>query len=188
MNSLVQVVEQVVRGIQGAVFAVIDYSIPAKAYLRAKAEINGVKVANPYWKRVDDIRCEHTNIQINLGVIYQNAVNGRLERKEIEPTFNAEAMQGKVPHINPHKLLCQSTDRSKTYLRYMPMKSHQSSTIFTLDGQDITDALRPFMAPQKDESKRQEDAGLNKQEQIVWRTLTLDNIKSLRVLGAEYTM
>jgi len=177
-------IEVMVRTVNGGVFASVDYTIPAKSYIVKKAK-DGSGAINPLWDRKDDIVVERQNVQINLGVVYENAINGRMVRKDIEPTFDAVAMKGKVAHITPHKNLCQNVDRSKTYIRYMPCKNGNSTSRMLLDGQDVTAALVPFQSVQKDGSSRQAAAGLDATEQIAWRTLTIDNIDAIRILGVE---
>lgn len=179
-------IEKVVREINGGVFANIDYSIPAKTYVR-KGATDGSTAVNPLWNAIDRVRIERTNVQINLGVIYDHAINGRLERRDIEPLFEASEMAGKVSHIQPHKNLCQNADRTKTYLRYMPMHNTNSTSRFVLDGQDVTEILKPFQSIRNNESKKQTEAGLEVGQQIEWRTLDLNNITALRVLGMEVT-
>jgi len=179
-------IETVIRSINGGVFANVDYSIAAKSYIR-KGASDGSKAVNPLWDRKDDIRLERENVQINLGVIYGKAVNGRLEKKELDANFTPVSMYGKVEHSNPHKNLCMSLDGSKVYVRYMPMKNKNTSSRFVLDGVDVTAQLAAFRKPQSKSVGRQKEAGLNEDEAITWRTLTLDNITTLRVLGMEVT-
>ena len=184
------VIETVVRNITGATFAKVDYSIPAKSYIRKKAT-DGSTAINPLWDRKDDIRIERENVQVNLGVIFKSVMDGRIEKiGEVEEAdYNVEALekQGKTAHSNPHKLLCQNLARTKTYLRYMPMQNKNRTSRFVLDGKDVTATLKPFMAKVKDYSKKQENAGLEGDQQVKWRTLDIANVRKLSVLGSEIT-
>ena len=176
-------VEAVIRAITGGVFANVDYSIPAKSYIRKKATDGSVAI-NPLWDRKDDIRIERTNVQINLGVRYENGVNGRLIKvADLEPDFTAEGLEryGKTAHSDSHKNLCQNLARTKTYVRYMPMQNKNKTSRFVLDGVDVTAQLKPFNAKVKQSSDKQTNAGLDEANQIKWRTLDLDNITELRV-------
>jgi hypothetical protein len=181
-------IETVIRAINGGVFASVDYSIPAKSYIRKKAT-DGSNAINPLWDRKEDIRIERENVQINLGVVYGKAVQGRQVRKEIEPDFTPESLNktGKKAHSNPHKNLCQNMAESKTYVRYMPMQNKNKTSRFVLDGVDVTAQLKPFNAKVSNYSNKQATAGLAEDEQIIWRTLDIANITALRVLGAEIT-
>ena len=176
-------IETQVRAIQGAVFCKVDYATPNHALLKT-SKVDGS--INPFWTRKDDIRKVVTNAAINLGVIYGNALNGRLERKDIEPNFVAQPMKGKVEHTFKHKNLCQSIDGSKTYVRYMAMPTKGMTVQYMLDGNDITDQIGLYKKV-NNPVQTQTDAGLSEDEQIVWRTLDIANITALRVLGNEVT-
>jgi len=183
------VIEQAVRKITGATFATIDYNVPAKTYIRKKAT-DGSGQVNPLWDKASDIRLEVQNRQVDLGVKYASMIEKKLGRKGVELDFVPEPLEnyGKQAHSDGHKLLCQNMDRSKTYLRFNPMQSKNTERSFTLDGADVTDQMKPFMA-KKSVSKKQQDAGLDKEEVIEWRTLDIANVKRIEisVLGVEIT-
>lgn len=178
-------IETVVRSISGATFANADYTIPAKAYIR-KGATDGSGATNPLWNQKDDIKCVVTGAQLNLGVVYGNAVQNRIVGKGSDVEYDVDKMYGKQSHIAPHKLLCQNTDRSKTYLRYMPVKSSNKVSTFILNGVDVTAQLKPFMA-KKSDSRKQAKAGLNDAEQVQWRTLDIANVDALNLLGMTVT-
>ena len=173
------VIETVVRSVNGGCFANVSYSCPNDTLKGAK---DGSGAINPFWKRKDDIRKVVDNCHINLGVIYGNAINGRLDKKELPTDFTPAEQKGKQEHINRHKNLCQNIDRTKTYIRYMVMKSNDMTVKYMLDGNDITAELKPFKAVHS-EIGTQANAGLTGEEQIIWRTLDIANIKSLSLMG-----
>jgi hypothetical protein len=175
-------IESIIRKINGGVFASVDYETPKHGLLKT-SKVDGT--TNPFWSQKDQIVKVVTDCQINLGVVYENAVNGRLEKKDITPDFES-APNWMVAHTEPHKNLCQNKDHSKTYVRYMPMGNGNMTVRYMLNGQDVTDQVRKFRKVQPSAS-RQETAGLEKDEQIVWRVLDLANITALRVLGMEVT-
>jgi hypothetical protein len=125
-----------------------------------------------------------TNSQINLGVVYQNAVNGRLEKKDIEGDFVSKPMKGKSEHPNAHKNLCVSDKTGNTLVRYMPMGNRNMTVTYMLHGKDITDQIKCYKKPRY-EAVRQANVGLGEADQIVWRTLELGNIDAIRILGDE---
>ena len=177
MNRL----EQAIRKITGATFANVDYSSPSHGLLKT-SKIDGS--INPFWASKDDIRKVVKNSLINLGVKYEQAVNGRIEKKgEVAPDFTAQPMRGKVEHSDAHKLLCQDEKTgTKTYVRYMPMSTKSMTVQYMLNGKDISGAIELYK-PIKAESNTQTDKGLDGAEQIVWRTLDLANVTELRLLG-----
>ena len=175
-------IEQMVRQINGATFANVDYTVPVSA-LR-KAAVDGSGAVNPLWSRKDDIRKIVTNMAINLGPCYQNAVQGRLDKDNVETEFVAQGMKGKQAHDAPHPCLCQNMDRSKTYIRYMPMPTSNKTVQYVLDGQDVGDQLVGFLAVPK-AAKTQTDAGLTEDRTIPWNTLDINNITAIRLLGVE---
>ena len=174
------VVENVVRSVNGGCICNVSYSVPASDI--RKGATDGTDKINPYWARKDDVRKVVQNCQINLGVIYGNAINGRLDKKELPANFVPAEMKGKQEHANKHKNLCQNMDRTKTYVRYMAMGNKTMTVKYVLDGKDITAELKPFKAI-KEESHTQANAGLEQEEQIVWRTLDLANITALSIMG-----
>ena len=173
-------IEQMVRMVSGAVFAKVDYSVPV-ATLR-KSAVDGSGAVCPLWNRKDDIRKEVTGMLIDLGVKYEQAIKNRLEKDGANPdNFKAEAMNGKQAHQDDHKCLCQNMDRSKTYLRYMPMPC-SPAVRYMLDGKDVGSQLVGFLAVPKP-SQKQFNAGLDEERTIAWNTLDIQNITSISLLG-----
>jgi len=170
--------------INGATFANVDYVVPPSNMRKVSVDGNGT--TNPFWGQKDKIQKVVRNMLIDLGVQYENAVKGRLDKdgKDAED-FAVHQMNGKQSHIQPHKCLAQNMDRSKTYLRYMPMETNNKTVTYLLDGkQDITEAIKPFLAVPK-AAQTQIKAGLTEDRVIAWNTLDINNITALRVLGME---
>jgi len=179
------VIETVVRSVNGGSFANVSYNVPASDI--RKGATDGSDKVNPLWSRIKEVRKVVDNCQINLGVIYGKAINGRLDKKDLPADFVPQEMKGKQEHVNKHKNLCQNMDRTKTYVRYMAMGNKGTMSVkYVLDGKDVTAELKPFKAI-KEESQTQANAGLEQEEQIVWRTLDLENITSLSIMGMVIT-
>ena len=177
-------IEAVIRSIKGAVFATVDYTTPNHGLLKT-SKIDGS--INPFWDRKKDIVKVVDNCQINLGVIYKQAVDGRLVKTgEADPDYNLDECKGRIEHPDAHKNLCVSLKTGKVHVRYMPMGNRNMTVRYMLDGVDITDQVALYKKP-KYTCKKQENAGLSEEQQIVWRTMELDNIRNLHVLGATYT-
>ena len=177
-------IEQAIRKITGGTFASVDYTTPNHG-LQKGSKVLCVASPNPFWADKADIVKVVKNSQINLGVIYGNAVNGRLAKKgEVETDFISKPMKGKSEHPNAHKNLCVSDKTGNTLVRYMPMGNRNMTVTYMLHGKDITEQVKCYKKPRY-EAKRQADAGLDKDEQIVWRTLELGNVDAIRILGDE---
>ena len=174
-------IEAVVRTINGGVFASVDYTTPNHGLLKT-SKIDGS--INPLWDRKADIVKVVDNCQINLGAVFGSVVDGRLVKKDIEPDYEVEACKGRIEHPQPHKNLCVSTKTNKTQIRYMPMGNQNMTVRYELDGNDISEQIALYKKP-KYVSKKQTDAGLNEDEQVVWRTMEIDNIRAIRILGSE---
>jgi len=179
-------VEAAVRSITGGTFAKVNYSIVAKPYIR-KGATDGSKTVNPLWAFAGDIRCERTNVQINLGARYGKVVEAHIAnttgREDDDALYPVEPAKGKQAHAIPHKLLCQNMDRSKTYINYIPMQNKAITTRFTLNGVDVTAQLTPFMAKKAAPSAKQAAYGLAVEDQVQWRTLEAANVTSMTLLG-----
>ncbi|MCP3684191.1 MAG: hypothetical protein GY861_16030 [bacterium] len=176
-------IESAVRKINGATFATVDYSTPNHSLLKT-SKVDGS--INPFWADKADIRKVVTNSLINLGVKYEQAVNGRITKKgDVDADFTAKPMNGKVEHTDSHKLLCQDAKTgTKTYIRYMPMSTKNMEVKYVLNGKDITSAIDLYK-PVKKEASRQADKGLDRSEQVMWRTLDIANVTTIRILGTE---
>jgi len=172
-------IEEAVRGINGGVFANVDYTTPKHGLLKT-SKVDGS--VNPFWASKDDIRKVVTNSQINLGVVYENAINGRLVKRDVEPTFESGS-NWFIEHENKHKNLVQNRTRTSTYIRYMPILNNSMTVRFMLDGNDITDQVKLYHKPHV-ETKTQTDAGLTGKDQIQWRVLEIEHIDEIRILGA----
>ena len=178
-------IEELVRTVSHAVFANVDYSVPASAM--RKTALDGTGRVNPHWAEKDSVRKVVTGALINLGVVYENAVKNRLEKVDASDgsvsVFTVQEMKGKQAHENPHKCLCQNLDRTKTYLRYQPMESKKRQVAYVLNGNDITAEIAPWIS-QPAASGTQGAAGLI-EEQVAWVTLDINNIIAIRILGEE---
>jgi hypothetical protein len=65
------------------------------------------------------------------------------------------------------------------------MKNTNGASRFELDGEDITDALKPYKAVTPAYVAKQAEAGLEGNDQVAWRTLNLAHIDSINILGME---
>lgn len=171
-------VEAVIRQIVGASFCKVSYT--NKTHDLRKGATDGSGSVNPYWSEQKEIVRKVENAEINLGVQYPSAVEGRLSRIDgcIDPD---EYEYAETPYEScnpPHKCLCQHKGTKEVFVRYMPVKSGLVS--YWLNDQDITENVRQFIA-KKVECKKQTDAGLVGKDQVKWRTLSLNSVNRLEI-------
>jgi hypothetical protein len=181
-------IEQAIRTINGKAwcFASMDYTTGVGSQYRAKLiGADGIKVINPLWKRKKDIVKTVKNIELHLGIRYQDNINARLERDGKEGTFTAKPAWY-IAHSEPHTNLVQNKDRSQTYVKYEPKAHGKTDIDYTLDGIDVTDQVKAFMVKRED-SKAQADAGLTGDQQIKPNVIKVQNITRLKVNGMEIT-
>ena len=68
--------------------------------------------------------------------------------------------------------------------RYLPIKVQSASKpVYLHDGIDVTDAVQAFI-PKKSAPKTQ----ANLDNKVIWRTVSLNSIVKVRMLGAEHTI
>jgi len=173
--SIASDVVGMVRSINGAAFCKVSYETENHGLLKTSKADGSI---NPFWSQKASIRKVVDGSLINLGVVYENAVDNRaVSRAGGEPGgFESQAMRGKTECTPAHKNLCQSLDGSATYIRYMPMDCRGTMTVrYTLGGQDITAAMLKFK-PVKSDVSTQSDVGLSGSDQILWRTLDVSRI------------
>lgn len=137
------------------------------------------KTNNPYFNRVH----KATYMQnVALGYDYENVVNNRLEKNGVDGDFKAEKPKGKSWFEYPY-ILEADKDNSVKYLRCTMRKNTKSKSVFILDGKIVTDEkvlteIKAFI-PAPSASKKQEENGLNDDEQVIVRDYKLDGVISL---------
>jgi hypothetical protein len=122
-----------------------------------------------------------------LGNNYGKAIENREfkltgEKKE----FETEEMKGKHWKEGYENLIAvKDTDETVMYLRtYHNMANNESKVVYLIDGVEATEEQMEELKiwlPKPSESKKQEEFGLDKKEQIVPRDVTLSNVKSLKI-------
>lgn len=131
---------------------------------------------NPYYGRVHKATYM-TNIA--LGYDYQNVVNNRLERNGFESNFVAEKPKGKSWFNYPF-ILESDKDSSTKYLRCTMRNNTKSKVVYILDGKIVENdmilqEIKNFI-PTSSSSQKQQEHGLNEEEQVIVRDYKLDSI------------
>lgn len=134
------------------------------------------KTNNPYFGRVRKIT-RMTNVAI--GYNYENVVNARLGREGKENDFQAEKPNGKHWVCFPN-ILASDKDESQLYLRTTMRKNTESKSVYTLDGQVVTDTallaeIKSFIYT----SSKPTNQGLNEGNEVIVRDFKLENVVSL---------
>lgn len=134
------------------------------------------KTNNPFYGRVYKASYM-TNVA--LGYDYENAVNNRLEKKDLDANFEAEKPKGKSWFEYPY-ILQADKDANVKYLRCTMRANTKAKTVYILDGKLITDTaieaeIKSFIQT-SGTSKKQAESGLTDAEQVVVRDYKLDGV------------
>ena len=136
------------------------------------------KTNNPYFGRVRKIS---TYTNAILGVEYQNAVNNRLERGGMEANYVAEAPKGKKQY---NAFFYQSLkDESVFYLKIGMYKNTEVKSVYEVDGRAATNEevaeIKTFLQTSDGNVKKQQDAGLENEEQYRIVAPKFENVVSI---------
>jgi hypothetical protein len=116
---------------------------------------------------------------------YETFINNKLKKKGLEPIFKSEAPKGKEP-VQGSDILLKSI-KSGNYNLKVFLQGSKSKVRYTLNGEEITVEellARGIITPSSVEhydSVKQEQVGLDKDEQVDIITVGLDNIRDLKV-------
>lgn len=162
-NSVSEFVKNVSRGTFG--ISLITITVPKMR-----------KTNNPYFGRVHKASYM-TNVA--LGYDYQSVVNKHLEKKGLDGDFQAEKPKGKSWFEYPY-ILESDKDNSVKYLRCTMRNNTKAKSVFILDGNIIENdsllaEIKSFIQTSST-SKKQEESGLNDDEQVIVRDYKLDGI------------
>jgi len=139
-------------------------------------ESNGLlKRNNPYVNAV-----KSGTISGMIGVDYTVAVNNQLGREDKELDFFAQ------PHawMVPAERNLGKNGKNDDGKRYIAIKVQSASpAVYTLDGVDVTAQVKPFVPLKK--APATQDA---LEQKVIWRTVCLNSIKTVRMLGAVHTI
>jgi hypothetical protein len=137
---------------------------------------------NPYGKDEVFSVCKQT---VNPMANYENAVNRQLERMDLKPEYEAGPRKnGSVPVAGWPLAVHNGT--GNIYLRVTNSQvvraEYQDAEGNTIDPESV----KPFVA--KKNNRKQEDAGLEKAEQIKYRDIGLDNLVQVTIGGETFDM
>lgn len=119
---------------------------------------------------------KRSELSVMLGSSYQNAVNKQLEKAGEEANFEPQLLwRGDGEHVEGSSFLVKRKGSDKLYLAYRVLKTLVES-FWLPDGSPakVTDYLNYLPLPPKGEKP------------VIWRTVSLDNVKSVIYDGKEW--
>ncbi len=119
-----------------------------------------------------------TKLNVGFNGSYQNAVNNRLDKKDIEPDFVAQSLPwGKWKLYN--KIV---EHNENIYVRFYLHKNSNIKNIYMYNGEEVKDErlaeLYDFLQKRTD-NLRQSEAGLEFEEQCFPLTININTINSI---------
>ena len=175
MKTTPQQLEQILIDIKRFTFVELEYSTEVKVKKRGNT------------KFIDYPVIKHTLANVGFNGSYQNSVNNRLDKKDIDPTFIAEPLPwGKwkvYPKIIEHN--------ENIYVRFYVHKNSHFKNIYSYNGKivegDDLEELSRFL-PESFGSSRQYTAGLDWDEQAIPLTIQITNINSITLDKIKYEL
>ena len=175
MKTTPQLLEQILTKVNRFTFVELEYTIAVKVKKRGNT------------KFIDHPVIKHTLANVGLNGSYQNSVNNRLDKKDIEPTFITKPLPwGKwkvYPKIIEHN--------ENIYCRFYIHKNSHFKNIYFYNGkiveEDELEELNEFL-PEPTGSSRQYDAGLDWDEQAIPLTIQIANINSITLNNIKYEL
>lgn len=133
------------------------------------------KTNNPFYGRTKKLA---TITNTCIGCNYSNCVNGKLERKGIEPNFKAQPCNT----IYVDEFINRNKAGDKLYLKYGHASNTHEDCVYYVDGRLATDEEMAQITPllrEKSAPQTQISAGLTEQESFGWRIVTVTNVVSI---------
>ena len=164
----VQQLEVILTSQKGYTFVELDYT--SVEPVKKKQNINFIDY--PVYK--------HTKINVGFNGSYQNSVNNRLEKKDIEPDFKAQSLRWGV--WKEYNKIIEHND--KIYVRFYLHKNSRYNSEYIYQGKILQgnnlDELYTFLS-NKPVSLLQYEAGLEVEEQAKPFNLQIDNINFITI-------
>ena len=175
MKTTFQQLEQILININRFTFTELEYTTEVKVKKRGNT------------KFIDYPVIKHTSANVGFNGSYQNSVNNRLDKKDIERTFIAEPLPWGQWKIYP-KIIEYN---EKIYCRFYIHKNSYFKTEYYYNGKivegDDLEELSRFL-PESSGSSRQYIAGLDWDEQAMPLTIQITNINSITLDKIKYEL
>lgn len=138
---------------------------------------------NPFYGRVT----KRVVAQYNFNAEYESSVNRHLAKEGLENNFKTEGLTwGEWLSNEFFKKVI--THKGELYIRLYPLADKISSFEYLIDGRVATpeesEEIKQFI-PQKSESKKQADAGLEEKKQVQVTTFNFNSINVIRIHNTE---
>jgi hypothetical protein len=126
--------------------------------------------------------------QVSIGNNYQKAVNNRLEKCEKSPDFIAD-QQSRAWSRRLSEGLIQHKESAQLYVEYYYLSANKSVYVYQWEnGTELTEQelamVKPLFA-KSSSSKKQEEAGLDADDQVKVNIVKLENVVSIKAFGQE---
>ena len=134
------------------------------------------KTNNPYYNRVT----KKVSAEYMFNAEYESAVNRRLKKEGFDNNFKSEGLKY-GEWVEYKKVL---THKGELYIRLYPLKNKVFEQKYYIDNRLATPeevaTLKEFL-PNKSESKKQKDYGLDENKQLVVTQFNFKSINRLRI-------
>lgn len=144
------------------------------------------KTNNPYFGRVMKITYM-TNLA--LGYDYENTLNNRLKKKDIDVKYKSEKSNGRNWCLYPY-ILQADRDENIKYLRCVIRNDMTIKTAYLLDGNivggDLLSDIKQYCYKSNNYCKKQAEYGLSKEEQVNTKDYLIDGVLLLKQGEKEY--
>jgi len=140
------------------------------------------KTGNPYFGRVEKI----STVGMLLGASYEDTMNRRLSAAGLEADFQADKRNNGTTAVEGTSGKILRNKQGELLLNYIVNDRVTPQVTYLVDGKQADEmtikAIEPWL-PQKKVSAKQEDAGLDEQEQVKVRSVKLSNIIAINMRG-----
>lgn len=146
-------------------------------------EVKMNKTGNPYYGRLTKV----VSGQMCFNGNYENMVNNRIEREGMPFEFVASSLPwGQWVEGCENKVIAH---KGEYYIRLYPTPNTKMKVTYYLDGVECTESdmkhISPFL-PQRKESAKQSECGLEGAKQLHPQNIKISNIKRFAMRGFEY--
>jgi uncharacterized protein YdcH (DUF465 family) len=126
------------------------------------------------------------NRNVSIGNTYEDAVNNRLDKVGEESTFVVDTQSRAWSEKVTNGLVRHKTS-GEYYLEYYYLNANESTCEFVWEnGDSLTEAELALVKPlfkKPSVSKKQEEAGLDKKDQVKVNLVKIENVRCLKAFG-----
>ena len=129
-----------------------------------------------------------TTSQVQFNYSYENSVNNRLKRNDLESDFSSSPLPwGRWEVVNK-----TIEHKGNFYVRFYLYKNGASESSYWYNGEMLTgdklEYAKSFFTKSSHVSQKQSDSGLSEEDQCKPLTIQLDNIREITIDKITYTV